>query len=429
MQHAKKYAVNTTWLLIEKSARIISGLFIGILVARYLGPEQFGMLGYALNIVAVFAILNTLGLEGILVRELIERKEQTDSIVSSALLLRLLTSSLAMGIIWVYSSMRDSPEQVWIVMIVAVYMLFQSFTVIDLYFNSVVKGRYNAISQVATLCISAVIKLAMIALGMPLAYFAAMLALESMISMFIQLYFYHKEGKRLKLLKANLVMLKSLAVQAFPFVVAGFIYYVFLKMDIILLKRFWGLYEVGNYNAALRISEAFYFIVIAISSAVFPAMVNNKGTDLFEQRFTQLVSVLIYISLFIMVGSLLMGGSIISFLYKSKFADAPQLFTIHILTLLPVYLNTIWGFWILSESKQIVMIALFAVVLVVSLSIQLYLIPIYAATGAAWGYVVSQYICIILAFTIYKPKFMWRIAIHALNPKRAIEAISYIRGK
>lgn len=429
MQHAKKYARNTSWLLIEKSARIISGLVIGILVARYLGPEQFGMLGYALNVVAIFAIFNTLGLEGILVRELIEKKEQTDSIMASALALRLLTSTIAIGAIWVYTSMRDSIDQVWVVMIVAVYMLLQSFTVIDLYFNSIVKGKYNAISQVITLGVSAVVKLIMIALNMPLVYFAAMLAFESMIAMFIQLYFYGKEGLRIKLQLMDFAKIKSLALQAFPFVVGGFIYFVFLKMDMILLKRFWGLYEVGNYNAALRISESFYFIVLAISSAVFPAMVNNKGTALFEQRFTQLVSILIYVSLFIIAGSMLLGSHVISFLYKSKFAEAPQLFTIHILTLLPVFLITLWGFWILSEKKQIVTIFLYAMVLMVSLFIQLYLIPRYGATGAAWGYVISQYINITLAFCIYKPKFMWRIVLNAFNPKRAVEALNYIRGR
>ena len=38
-----KYFKNTSWLFFEKILRMFVGLFIGIWVARYLGPERFGL--------------------------------------------------------------------------------------------------------------------------------------------------------------------------------------------------------------------------------------------------------------------------------------------------------------------------------------------------------------------------------------------------
>lgn len=35
-----KYAKNTSWLFAEKILRMVVGLFVGVWVARYLGPEQ-----------------------------------------------------------------------------------------------------------------------------------------------------------------------------------------------------------------------------------------------------------------------------------------------------------------------------------------------------------------------------------------------------
>ena len=44
----RKYFVNTSWLLGERILRMAVSLLVGIYVARYLGPERFGLLSYAL---------------------------------------------------------------------------------------------------------------------------------------------------------------------------------------------------------------------------------------------------------------------------------------------------------------------------------------------------------------------------------------------
>lgn len=49
-----KYFKNTSWFLLEKILRLTVGLFVGILVARYLGPEKFGLFSYAQSFVGFF---------------------------------------------------------------------------------------------------------------------------------------------------------------------------------------------------------------------------------------------------------------------------------------------------------------------------------------------------------------------------------------
>lgn len=87
-----KYLSNSLWMLLEKSARIISGILVGVLVARYLGADQYGLISYALSIMAIFTILSTLGLESIVVRELITRKEAKNQILGTSFALRLVGS-------------------------------------------------------------------------------------------------------------------------------------------------------------------------------------------------------------------------------------------------------------------------------------------------------------------------------------------------
>lgn len=71
-QGFRRYFTNTSWLFAEKVLRMVVGLFVGVWVARYLGPEQFGLLSYAQSFVGLFSAIATLGLDGIVEKVMIE---------------------------------------------------------------------------------------------------------------------------------------------------------------------------------------------------------------------------------------------------------------------------------------------------------------------------------------------------------------------
>ena len=66
----RKYFKNTSWLMTERIIRMIISLFVGIYVARYLGPDLFGLLSYTNSFVGLFLAIATLGIESIVIREL-----------------------------------------------------------------------------------------------------------------------------------------------------------------------------------------------------------------------------------------------------------------------------------------------------------------------------------------------------------------------
>ena len=90
----KKYFLNTGWLISEKIIRLIALLFVGAYVARYLGPQRFGMLSYATSFVSLFFAFSTLGMDSILVRELINKPEKRDVLLGTTLFLRIFSSLL-----------------------------------------------------------------------------------------------------------------------------------------------------------------------------------------------------------------------------------------------------------------------------------------------------------------------------------------------
>ena len=68
----------------EQILRMVAGLLVGIWVARYLGPEQFGVFSYAIAFASLFSSIASLGLGGIIVRDLVREPEQRDRYLGTA---------------------------------------------------------------------------------------------------------------------------------------------------------------------------------------------------------------------------------------------------------------------------------------------------------------------------------------------------------
>lgn len=63
------------------------------LVARHLGPEQFGVMNYAVGLAGIFAPVATLGMDGIVIRELVTTPAQSATTLGTAFVLRLAGGS------------------------------------------------------------------------------------------------------------------------------------------------------------------------------------------------------------------------------------------------------------------------------------------------------------------------------------------------
>ncbi|MEI2379824.1 oligosaccharide flippase family protein, partial [Priestia megaterium] len=91
-KYSFKILKNTGWLLVDRVFRMGMGMIVGIQVARFLGPSDFGSISYAQALVSLFLTLVTLGLDAIVVRDISKDNTVSNSVLGSTLLLRLTTS-------------------------------------------------------------------------------------------------------------------------------------------------------------------------------------------------------------------------------------------------------------------------------------------------------------------------------------------------
>jgi PST family polysaccharide transporter len=161
-KHLRHVAGNSAWLLTDRVVRLGLGLLVNIWMARYLGPDRFGLFNYAAAFVALFFPVVTLGLDSLVVRDLARDPSHKDEILGTVFVLRItgaiVSCVLAVGLILF---LRPDDAQVhWLVGITSLGALFQTFDTIDLWFQSQLQSRFTVYAKNAAFLLLAATKLA-----------------------------------------------------------------------------------------------------------------------------------------------------------------------------------------------------------------------------------------------------------------------------
>ena len=281
LQHQEfmKYFKNTSWLFVEKILRIIATLFVGALVARYLGPAKFGILSYAQSVVGLLVIFTTLGMDGIIVRELvIDKQNNQKKLIGTAFWLRVIASMAVVLFLFliIKLGLLNKDEGILII-IIASSLVFRSVNVIDFYFQSKVLSKYVVYANSISLAVSSIIKIILVLSNASLIAFAFMAIVDSVVLMFGLVYFYIKYANHIGYWQLKLSIVGKLFKDSWPIMLSGVFIAVYMRIDQVMIKIILGAEAVGQYTVAVNLSEAWYFVPIVIATSLFPAILIVKN--------------------------------------------------------------------------------------------------------------------------------------------------------
>jgi len=234
----KRYFKNTSWLFFERIIGMAVSFLVGVYVARYLGPANFGLLSYAGSFVGLFAGIATLGLDGIVVRELVKDEKKRDELLGTTFVLKIIGAVLVIGMltIAVRFTNNDSFTNL-LIFIIAIGTIFQSFNVIKFYFQSKVLSKYTVYAQIFTTILCAIIKLLLIYFNMGLIYFAIVTLLQSIILASGLIVMYIKQKSSLFNWSVNFGLAKNLLKDSWPLMLSGIAISIYMKIDQVMIKN------------------------------------------------------------------------------------------------------------------------------------------------------------------------------------------------
>jgi len=394
-QGFKRYFANTSWLMGHRVLSMVVALFVGVYVARYLGPERFGLLSYAGSFAGLFTALATLGLDGIMVRELVKTPERRDELLGTAFWLKAGGAILMwIGIAVAVPFTNNDTQTNILIVIIAFAIIFQAFNVIDFNYQAEVKSKYVVYAQLVSLVISSITKLVFVWIAAPLVWFACVFLLDAVVLAAGMTAMYLKNTGNIWYWKWRWQTAKELVKDSWPLILSGMVIAIYMKIDQVMIKEMLDAEAVGNYAAAVRLSEAWYFVPMAITSSVFPAIINAKkqSEELYYQRLQKLYDLMVWLAVAIALPTTFLAPWVIRVLYGEAFLPAAGVLSIHIWAGVFVFLGVASGKWFITENFMKLAFYRNFLGAIGNVIFNLIFIPILHIKGAAIGTLLANFL-------------------------------------
>lgn len=416
----KVIAKNTGWLFFDKILRLGLGLLVSIFVARSFGPEQFGLLGFATALVFFFERVATLGLQGVVVRNIVCDSSNNSKIMGSTIILLVCGSVFAYGLLVasIYCLRPSEGLTHAVVALVGLRVLCRISDAVIYWFEACVRSKYTVLVECCVFLFFSVLKIILLLSGISLIHFCVIIFCESALCSVALFCVFCRFGIRCGGLQYSFEVIRSLLSDSWPLFLSGLTVVFYMRIDQVMLGQMLGNSFVGVYSIASKISEPLYFIPTTISVSVFPALLRLKQTDEDEylKNIQALFDFLVVFAIALALPMTLLSSRMVVFLFGESYAQAGPVLVFHLWAAIFGFLGVASHNWILAENKPMLALQRTLLGAVINCILNFTLIPKFGVLGAAFSTLVSQ-IWTSLLFDLFKKdtRIMFFMKIRSLN--------------
>jgi O-antigen/teichoic acid export membrane protein len=419
-QSLQKVIDNVAWLFVDNIVRMAVSLFVGIWIARYLGPVQFGQYSYAIAFISIFSMVGALAADANVVRDVVKEPLATDEILGTATFLKFLGG--LMGAVLCTSTIivlrSDDAVVRWLVIILAAGITFQAMETIALWFQAQVQSKYTVWAKNIAVLVMASIKVALVLLNAPIVAFAWAGLAEALLSTLALIIVYHMSGQRISTWLLNLHRAKVLLRDSWPLLISALTAVLYLRMDVIMLGEMHSEAAVGIYGAATRISEAWYFIPTALVASLQPSIMQAKAhsEELFQARLRNVYNLMSALSISVAMVVTLFADKLVWLLFGQSYEAAGTVLVVHVWAAVAVSLGVASSQYLVVENLQKISMYRTTVGLLCNLGLNVFLIPRYGAWGAAVATLISYSVSTLSMGIFMQGRQQTVMMLRSLNP-------------
>jgi O-antigen/teichoic acid export membrane protein len=402
----QRYFQNTGWVFISRILSMVISFIATIIIARNLGPGNYGQLSYAVSFVAIFSFIASLGIDSVLYRELIKFPEKKKEYLGSAFTLKLI-AGIVTAVVIIISAIFFSQDDVskTLIFILAATFLFYPPGIVNYEFQARVKSKLPSIASFLITVILNVLKILVIFSHKGVIYLALILLLEPILSSAFLMIAYKVEfNETIFSWKFDKDISKRILIDSWPMIIMGAFGVIYGRIDQVLIKNMLDSTSVGIYSAAVTIAEAWYFAHGIITTSMYPAVVNAKkvSEELYEKRLKKFIIVLFLLSVGICIATMIFAPLIMGILYGAAFSGSVIILQIYVWANVGVALNSLVFNYLITENyRKIILITSF-VPMIINVILNLIWIPKYGIVGSAYATAIS-YVLGPLSIMLFKP--------------------------
>jgi PST family polysaccharide transporter len=400
-----KAAQNFGWLIADRGVRMSVSVVVGSWVARYLGKQDFGLLSYSLALVAIFAALTPLGMEALVLREIIQEPRLGGRWIGTMMGFRAAAALVAvlLAFVSVFGLRHHDPRAWLLVVILSVGVLFQSLESGELWFQAHIQMRRLVLPRLLLFLFMNCFKVLAMLRGAGVLWFSLLTALEQAVSGALTWIIVRNSLGPENRLSFEAARGRAVMRHCWPLALSALSVILYMKLSQIILSGLLGDAALGVYAAAIKIPEAATFLPAILASSLLPSLIRSRdeGPQAYRVALRRFFRINALLALSICIPVSLGAHWIIRLLFGSAYGEAGPVMAVQVWSLLFVFLGVARGQHLLNELLTHLPLWFSCFGLVVNLVACLLLIPRFGVMGAAVATVVSQFASAFLSSFIH----------------------------
>ena len=345
----KKFKINLSWLLFDKLFRASANIFLTVFLARHLGPDNFGILNYLLAILFLFVSISSLGVNPVLVNEIVKkRRNSMPSLINSyylRFLISLISYFLFLLIIYILNNNIIYHNYS---LILGVIIILKSCEVLFSFFEAKSFSKYIVISQSVGFFISASMILFIVINAIDNIYIYYALVLDLVIVFILVNVFYFINFKN-HFYKFNFIIIKRLISKSLPVLISTLSILLYMRIDQIMIKEMLNEYQLGIYSVSVRYIEIFHFIPKIIMISILPVILTSRN---YYVKLLGINSVMNKISLILIIFIFLSSDIVIPLIFSDTYIESINITKILSFSIFFVFLGVVNEHWYVTKNLQ-----------------------------------------------------------------------------
>ncbi|MBP5360524.1 MAG: flippase [Bacteroidaceae bacterium] len=389
----KKIVNNLLWATGGKVINLGGALILGIIVARYLGPEQYGLMNYVISYAFLFQTLACFGIDSIEVREEALGKVPYTTIIGTAFWIKVVFGIICIALSIVTAIiMSEDAYTVGLISMYSCYIVFNSFNVIRNYFTSLVQNKYVVISEIFRTFVGIAIKLTLWMMDCSLTWFLAAFAFDYVLLAGGYVSSYRHKIGRLKEWRFSLPYARFMLKESFPLLLTNAAVIIYQRIDQVMIGTMVSKTDVGFFSVAAKFVEVMIFIPATIAHTISPILVQirQKSEEAFRIKSQQFMNISVWLCIFCSIAVSVVSYWIVRYTFGTLYLPAVAILQVLSFKMVSVALSHAGGTMVIVERLQRWVFFRDVFGCIVCVGLNWWLLPRYGAIAAAFVAVMAN---------------------------------------
>ena len=408
MSEIKNLFKNTSWMMISHVITGICAFIWSIIIARYLGVNDFGILSFGISFNCLTTVLLDLGLTTYSIRDMSRNTDLISRYVGNLIPLKILLgifTFILTFIILILMGYKHITIEVTLILVFQIFFMSLG-SMIGGAFQALRKLKYTSISAIMYSLVQLIIILIGVYFDLGLIFITCSYVvgyLVQVIYLYIKLRNYEKPK-----IDFDLSFWKKCLKFSLPFALTTLFFSIYYSIDVVMLSYLVGDVATGLYNSAYKIISVLTNFFLIYQAVVFPLMSKlfDNSDDLMMLSFNKSIKYLLLLLLPLSLGIITYTDQIVVLIYGNTYISASNIMKILIWTVILLFINGAITTLLNASNKEVSVTKIYATASIFNIILNIILISIYSYNGAALATVISEiFILLLMYYVVRKTKY------------------------